>query len=169
MARPTAAFASAAEARALARLRLRNEAEAALRKAQDLAATAREPDSNEAFRFGERRLLFYASSTLSNLGETVRALQVQDEALALYGETAGLIDPALIQLDRAELLAANGDVNEGISLAHDACASVDPSHRTPIFAARIRQIIETLPPGTEARQILGELRQSLIVPTNRLA
>src|SRR6266567_1041680 len=166
--RPTAAFASAAEARALSRLGLRNEAEAVLRRAQDLAATTHEQDSNDAFRFGERRLLFYSSSTLSNLGESARALRVQDEALALYGGTAGLIDPALIRLDRAELLAADGDVNEGISLAHDACFSVDPSHRTPIFAARIRQIIETLPPGTEARQILGELRQSLIVPANRL-
>lgn len=161
--RAAGALAFAAEARALARQGVRAEAESAMVRAQELVELVHEPDNDEAFRFGERRLLFYMSSTLSNLGEAVRAHRVQDQALALYGDSAPLIDPALIQLDRAQLLVAEGDLGEAVSITQDACLSLGDDYRTPVIAARVQQIADAIPQRGEARQVLSELRRTLIV------
>jgi tetratricopeptide (TPR) repeat protein len=104
------ALAAAAEARALARLGDSSQALEAIARAESLVESLDEPDSDEALRFGIRRLLFYSSGTYSNLGDVSRAARVQDEALTTYGDKAGLIDPALIRLDRAQVLIAHGDV-----------------------------------------------------------
>ena len=138
-------------------------------RAQEIVEIVHEPDSDEAFRFGERRLLFYLSSTLANLGETTRAQKVQDDALALYGNTSAFIDPVLIQLDRAQLLITEGDFDGGVSLTHDACFSLRPDHRTPILAARVRQITEALPPRNQAHEVLSKIRQTLIASSEKLA
>jgi tetratricopeptide (TPR) repeat protein len=104
------ALAAAAEARALARLGDSSQALEAIARAESLVESLDEPDSDEALRFGIRRLLFYSSGTYSNLGDVSRAARVQDEALTTYGDKVGLIDPALIRLDRAQVLIAHGDV-----------------------------------------------------------
>ena len=96
--RDAGALAAAAEARALAREGVCPPARDALTRARDLVERVGEPDNNEAFRFGERRLLFYESSTLSNMRDATGAERAQEHALALYGEERGLIDPALIRL-----------------------------------------------------------------------
>jgi hypothetical protein len=163
----TGALAAAAEARALARQGLHSDVLAAIARARDLVTRVGEPDNNEAFRFGERRLLFYESSTFSNLGDSARASQAQERALALYGDEPGLIDPALIRLDQAQLLIQEGDIANSCELAQQTCASLAPTHRTLIFAVRIKQIAAALPAGHEARQALSEVHQEIILP-NRL-
>ena len=158
------ALAAAAEARALAHQGLRPEAYAAMHRSRELVARVGEPDDNEAFRFGERRLLFYESSTLSNLGDTKLATETQEKALRLYGDEPGLIDPALIRLDQAQLLARNGDITSANELTHETCNAVPSTHRTLIFAVRIKHIASALPSEHEARQALSVLHQELILP-----
>src|SRR5438045_3115484 len=82
--RAAGALAAAAEARALARLGNEPEARSAIALAQALVDQtsmpgAREPD--DAFVFGTRRLLFYASSTMTNLGAVAEARRFQQQAL----------------------------------------------------------------------------------------
>jgi len=162
------ALALAAEARALSRQPgCRIGAERAMADAQDLVARIGEPDNDDAFRFGERRLFFYLSSTLTNLGETARAARLQDEALTLYGDAPGLIDPALIRLDQVQMLTSQGDLDGARSLAEQACLALAPEHRTPIVAARLRQIITAIPETDEVHHALSELRQAVMKP-NRL-
>jgi tetratricopeptide (TPR) repeat protein len=163
----TGALAAAAEARALARQGLHSDVLAAITRARDLVTRAGEPDNNEAFRFGERRLLFYESSTFSNLGDSTRAGQAQERALALYGDEPGLIDPTLIRLDQAQLLIHEGDIASACELTQATCTSLVPAHRTLIFAVRIKQIAAALPAGHEARRALSEVHQEITIP-NRL-
>jgi tetratricopeptide (TPR) repeat protein len=166
--RAAGALAVAAEARALSRQPgCRADAERAMALAQDLVTGAAEPDNDEAFHFGERRLLFYLSSTLTNLGESSRAARVQDQALNIYGDTPILIDPVLIRLDQVQLLATEGDLNGTRSLAEQTCLGLTAEHRTPIVAARLRQILKAVPELDGTYQVLSELRQMVINP-NRL-
>lgn len=165
--RAAGALAAAAEARALARQGVHSDVLAAISRARDLVTRVGEPDNNEALHFGERRLLFYESSTFSNLGNSARASQAQERALALYGDERGLIDPALIRLDQAQLLIREGDITNACELTQETCASIPPTHRTLIFAVRIKQIAASLPPEHEAQRALTEVHQEITLP-NRL-
>jgi tetratricopeptide (TPR) repeat protein/transcriptional regulator with XRE-family HTH domain len=157
------ALALAGEARALSRRPgCRADAERAMADAQDLVARIREPDNDEAFRFGERRLFFYLSSTLTNLGESARAARIQDEALTLYGDAPGLIDPTLIRLDQVQILTYEGDLDSARNLAQQTCLALTSEHRAPIVAARLRQIMTAIPETDETHHALSELRQTVI-------
>jgi hypothetical protein len=162
--RAAGALAAAAEARALARLGDRAGTEAAMGRARDLAERAGEPDDDEAFRFGERRCLFYLSGALTNLADAVRAGQVQGKALVLYGDAAGLIDPALIRLDRAHLLVLDHDLDGACELIRQACLSLGPQYRTRVLSARVRQIIRAAPREGSPRRVLGSLHGELFPP-----
>ena len=85
------ALAAAAEARALAHQGLRPEAHTAMHRSRELVARVGEPDDNEAFRFGERRLLFYESSTLSNLGDTKPRSTDAFSGLSVFKQVSALI------------------------------------------------------------------------------
>jgi tetratricopeptide (TPR) repeat protein len=159
--RTAGALAAAAEARAQARMGLRADAEKAMARAQELAEKIAEPDNDEAFRFGERRHLFYVSGALTNLGETARAEGVQARALELYGSTAPLIDPALIRLDQAHLLVLDHDLEGACTLIRQACLSLGSEYRTRVLWARIRQIVAAAPADSEARRTLAELHREL--------
>lgn len=161
--RPAGALAAAAEARALARLRSPDEARQALARAEGLATRVSEPDTDEAFRFGARRLLFYASGTFSHLGDVAEATHAQEQALSRYGSTAGLIDPALIRLDQAQVVLADGDSRSVGELVEGAVFSVPPAQRTPIFGMRLRWIIEMAPAGTAVHRTLMELQRQLVI------
>ncbi|MFK4688207.1 hypothetical protein RKD22_001142 [Streptomyces pristinaespiralis] len=86
----THAFAAAAEARALAKLGADAdadadaEAEVALRYATKVFEQFGGDSADDAFAFPERRYLLYKSGTLTALGHTRAARQVQEQALALY-------------------------------------------------------------------------------------
>ena len=162
--RAAGALAAAAEARALARLGLRSDAEAAMARAQELAETVHEPDNDEAFRFGERRLLFYLSGALTSLGESARAGRVQDRALGLYDSTTPVIDPALIRLDQAHLLIREGDTAGASELTSQACLSLAPEYRTRVLAVRVTHMIKAIPEGHPSRRELSELQRALFPP-----
>lgn len=162
--RGAGALAAAAEARALARLGNEPGARNAIELAQELVNQGSVPgtdESDDAFVFGTRRLLFYTSTTMTNLGAVAEAKRVQQEALDHYSGRTGLIDPALIRLDQVQLLSVEGDFHGAGELAEDVVSSLPAAQRTLIFAARLRQITAAIPKEHETfsifRDILGQL------------
>lgn len=165
----TAAFASAAEARALAKLGDAEGAEAALR----IATAAFEQSGagasadNDAFGFPERRFRLYESGTLTALGKTSQARRVQEAALRLYPSKTG-IDPALLSLESALCLAHDGSPTEACQLAASTFLRIVPEHRTPIVEERAREVIGALPPGAESGRAARELREILALPPGQM-
>lgn len=161
--RAAAGLAAAAEARALSRLGNESAARSALAQAERFVDQADELDSDDAFLFGARRLLFYASSTLSNLGDVAEAVRIQDQALANYGDTVGLIDPALIRMDQAQVLITDGDMGPAGDLVEEALLSVPSAQRTLIFGTRLRQIIAVTPVEHSMHGVLTDLQHQLVI------
>jgi tetratricopeptide (TPR) repeat protein len=165
--RAAGTLAAAAEARALAKMGNRAEAEAAMARAQDLAERVGEPDDDEAFRFGERRQLFYLSGALTNLADAAPAEEVQARALELYGDAPGLIDPALIRLDQAHLLVFDHDLDGACELIRQACLSLGSEYRTRVLSARVKQIDAT-PRDGQPRRVLDSLHRELLSSQARM-
>ncbi|OEJ22928.1 hypothetical protein AR457_37570 [Streptomyces agglomeratus] len=165
----TAAFASAAEARALAKLGDDEGAQAALRHAvaafeQSGAGGA---GDNDAFGFPERRFRLYESGTLTALGRTSQARRVQEAALRLYPTKTG-IDPALISFETALCLAHDRSLTEACQLAAATFLRIIPEHRTLIVQERAREVIGALPPGTQSGRAARELREVLALPPGQM-
>jgi len=158
-----AALAAAAEARALARLGQAAESEAALRRCQEVFDQLAEPDEEIAFRFTERRLLLYLSGTLTYLGATRRAGDVQATALLRYRDSDG-IDPVLIRLDQAICLASDGKLDDGCQLAAATLNSMAPQHRTGIVLTRTADLIAVLPESYQHSRSVRSLKESLALP-----
>jgi hypothetical protein len=168
--RAAGALAAAAEARALARLGNEPEARRAIKLAQELVSQGSVPgtdESDDAFVFGTRRFLFYASGTMTNLADTAEARRLQQEALDHYSGRTGLIDPALIRLDQVQLLAMEGDFHGAGELAVDVVSSVPAAQRTLIFAARLHQITAAIPEQHGAPAIFKDILGQLAYPDMR--
>lgn len=159
------ALAAAGEARALARLGLPQEAEAALRRCQEAFERADEPDDEVAFRFTERRLMLYLSGTLTNLGEIRRASEVQHATLARYKADNG-IDPVLISLDQAICLALDGAPVDACQLAQVALSALSSQQRTGVVLARASDLLAAIPEGPSSDRAAADLRESLALPPN---
>ncbi|MEU2769384.1 MULTISPECIES: XRE family transcriptional regulator [Streptomyces] len=165
----TAAFASAAEARALAKLGDAEGAETALRRAAAAFEQSGAGGSadNDAFGFPERRFRLYQSGTLTALGKTSQARRVQETALHLYPSKTG-IDPALLSLESALCLAHDRSASEACQLAAATLLRVAPEHRTPIVEERAREIIGALPRGSESIRAAVDLREILALPPGQM-
>ncbi|MFF2013814.1 helix-turn-helix domain-containing protein [Streptomyces sp. NPDC058195] len=165
----TAAFASAAEARALAKLGDVEGAEAALRNAAIAfeQSGAGGPIDNDAFGFPERRFRLYESGTLTALGRTRQARRVQEAALLLYPRRTG-IDPALLNFEAALCLAHDRHPTEACQLASATYLRMIPEHRTSIVEERAREVIGALPPGAQASSAARELREILALPPGQM-
>ncbi|MEU4321440.1 hypothetical protein AB0F85_27490 [Nocardia fluminea] len=151
------ALATAAEARALARLGDLDSAEKAVAKTQQLAESLDMGTNDEAFRFTEKRLLLYLSGTLTYMGQTTRATRIQTEALGLYRQNPDIvIDPALIHLDAAIGHANDGVFDDACQLATDVLSQLPTEHRTTIVTARAKDVIKAIP---EARRQLPSVTQ----------
>ncbi|WP_019901875.1 hypothetical protein [Salinispora arenicola] len=81
----SAALAAAGRARALARLGSAEQARQAIVQARQMFDQVGDDDSDTAFRFPMKRMLFYLSGASTWLGDTSEAYRVQDEAVRLYG------------------------------------------------------------------------------------
>lgn len=157
------ALAAAGEARALARLGNSHDAEDALRRCQEAFEQASEPDDEVAFRFTERRLMLYLSGTLTNLGETRRASEIQYHAHARYGADAG-IDPVLINLDQAICLVLDGAPTDGCQLAQQVLSSLPEQQRTGVVLARTSDLLAVVPDGHGSNRAVSQLRETLALP-----
>lgn len=163
--RPTAtsALAAAAEARALARLGDAGAADNAIRSARTDFERSRPSVAEDAFAFPERRFLLYLSGALTHLGRGREAQQVQQQALALYGDHTG-IDPVLLRLEQAICLARDHSVTEACQLATASYYQLSEQHRTPIVGARARHVIEVLPRAMRTAKVVRELGDVLALP-----
>lgn len=164
---PTAAFATAAEARALAHQGNVAAARARAQEAQDLFDRLPPSPEDDAFGFPARRLMLYLSGTYTALGESSRARRFQEQALALYPTRTG-IDPALLHLERAICLAHDRSATEACQLASATYLTLPEPHRTPIVGARARRVIEVLPGANARTRAARELRELLELPTGTM-
>ncbi|WP_158840547.1 helix-turn-helix domain-containing protein [Saccharothrix deserti] len=161
------ALAAAAEGRALARLGNREGAEQAMHRAQQMVDQLNEPTTDAAFQFNDKRLLLYLSGTLTYLGETTRARQVQAQALERYrADPAIAIDPALIRLDQAVGEASRGDAEGACELAVRTLEQLPPEHRTRIVLTRALDVVAAIPAAEQQRPAACELRELVTAQEN---
>jgi tetratricopeptide (TPR) repeat protein len=157
------ALAAAAEARALARLGDAAGAELALGRAVRRTGELGDDPTDEAFRFGEKRLLLYQSGILTNLGRTEAARRIQEQALGRYRDSPGVvIDPALIELDTAIGYALDGAVDQACELATQVLTMLPPEHRTTIVLTRAAAVTDAIPESGRGRRAVDELRQLVV-------
>ncbi|RDI68574.1 XRE family transcriptional regulator [Nocardia pseudobrasiliensis] len=163
------ALAAAAEARALARLGDVDGAESAMRRARLRTAELGDMTSDEAFRFGEKRLLLYLSGTYTNLGRVADARRVQEQALQLYrGSPDVVVDPALIELDIAVGYALEGAVDEACALAARVLTTLPAEHRTTIVVSRAAAVLDAIPETDRGRRAVVELRHLIAAGSGEL-
>ncbi|GAA1004883.1 hypothetical protein Aple_035260 [Acrocarpospora pleiomorpha] len=155
-----AALAAAAEARALARMGDRKAARIALAEAEQIFARMRGMSQDDlAFVFTEKRMTFYRTGTLLELGDEsqVQGLESLGGDIQTGFQT---IDPALILLDQATHLARHGDHDEACRLAAQALGQVPAEHRTSIVVTRARALLADadprLPSVRHLNQVLSE-------------
>lgn len=136
-------------------------ARTALAEAEQIFARMRGISQDDlAFVFTEKRMKFYRTGTLIELGD---AQQVQ----GIDGFPPGFqtIDPALILLDQASHLARNGDHEEACRIAADALRQVPAEHRTSIVVTRARALLADADPALPAvrrlRRVLAESTPTL--------
>ncbi|GIH28274.1 hypothetical protein Aph01nite_65840 [Acrocarpospora phusangensis] len=151
-----AALAAAAEARALARMGDRKAARIALAEAEQIFARMRGMSQDDlAFVFTEKRMTFYRTGTLLELGD-----ESQVQGLESLGSGFQTIDPALILLDQASHLSRHGDHDEACRLAAQALGQVPAEHRTSIVVTRARALLADadprLPSVRHLNQVLSE-------------
>ncbi|WP_433497522.1 helix-turn-helix domain-containing protein [Sphaerimonospora sp. CA-214678] len=151
-----AALAAAAEARALARMGDGKAARTALAEAEQIFARMRGLSQDDlAFVFTEKRMTFYRTGTLIELGD---ARQVQ--GIDAYPPGFHTIDPALILLDQASHLARQGDQEEACRIAAQALGQVPAEHRTSIVVSRATALLSEVDPDLPAvrhlRTVLAE-------------
>ncbi|WP_244295215.1 hypothetical protein [Micromonospora orduensis] len=140
------ALAAAGRARALARIGAIEQARSAIGQARRLFDQAGDEDTDVAFRFPAKRLLFYLSGAYTWLGDTVEAYRVQDEALRLYGAAPAVpIDVTLIALDRSMCLAQDRRATEAALTARDAVADLPETQRTEIILTRATDVATAIP------------------------
>ncbi|MFF2618829.1 hypothetical protein [Kitasatospora sp. NPDC058046] len=164
---PTAVFAVAAEARALARLGDRDGAQAAIRLAKDLYDHCQADQDDDAWAFPERRLWLYLSGAHTALGETGQARHAQHQALALYPAGHTGIDPALLRLEEAMCLVIDHSPTEALQLTVHTYEQVPGPHRTAILGARARDVIAILPTPLQSGRPARQVAEMLTLPSGQ--
>lgn len=162
----TAAFAAAAEARALARQGSAPAARAAIATTQRLYEQCDHGNPDDAFAFPERRMLLYLSGAFTALGRSSQARRFQEQALALYPARTG-IDPALLHLEAAICLAHDHSPTEACQLAGSTVLQVPAEHRTHILQERAHDVLDALPPRIRSGRAARELTDVLALPKAR--
>lgn len=148
-------------ARAYALLSRREEATSSLSDATLALNRLDERDQQQsAFGYSENQLAFHSSNAWTHLRETSRAREEQARAIALY-PTTDHTDLALLQLDQAACLIADGDPGGAAACMADTIVSLPDEHRSALIIYRARELADTVPVGRELRV----LREVLALPS----
>ncbi|AEV86810.1 hypothetical protein ACWT_5792 [Actinoplanes sp. SE50] len=99
---------------------------------------------NTANTFTLGQLHFYASDAYTNLGDTRAAMQAQDQALAAFGP-GEMLDPALVQLDRARCMVVAGDIGGGVTHAQTVLLDLPADYRPAIILRRAATVVASVP------------------------
>ncbi|MFD7898964.1 XRE family transcriptional regulator [Streptomyces sp. NPDC059743] len=171
-----AALAAPLEARAHAVMGDRQEAEAALGRAEDALAHLHGDDIAEsAFGYSEAQLRFHEGNALTHLGQTDRAREAQQRALHLYPADEHL-DRALIELDTAMCLLLDGEPAAAADRTAETLQKLPEQHRSGIILTRACQLegqLATIPglpqPARELRDVLAPLQPNTAPTPERKA
>lgn len=157
------ALAAPLEARALARLGRGGEAAAALGAAEvALERLPAEHQVGSAFGYSESQLRFHAGNAWTHLGETRRAREEQARALELYPESDHM-DRALVHLDHAMCMAADGDAAGAAQHATHTVVGMPPSRRSALIIYRANDVAARVP-GARTVPEVRVLREILALP-----
>ncbi|WP_458088074.1 helix-turn-helix domain-containing protein [Streptomyces malaysiensis] len=107
-----------------------------------------------AFGYSEAQLAFHAGNACTHLGQTARARDEHERALELY-PTDDHTDRALIQLDQALCLLADGQPAEAADQATRTIVALPVQHRSALIMYRAEELTASVP---RARQTLPEMR-----------
>lgn len=139
-----AALASAVAARAES---LRGDEQETLRSIgtaeEMLAGLSDDQRTPSAFGYNEAQLRFHEESALTQLRNVERAIPTQTRALELCAE-GDYVDRTLITLDRADCLAATGDVASAVATAKEALLALVPEQQKGILLDRARDTLNGL-------------------------
>ena len=156
----------AGKAQALAMLSRADEAEAALRQLRDIFAVLPAEalrDDKPLTNTRESRLRFTETFVYAHLGETERAEQAQQQALALYpaSYTHGPVQVALLQ---ALCQVRSGDSVGGVRQALAAMTPLSATDRIRPVVALGYQVLSAVPVPDQRRAAVAELRDYLARP-----
>ncbi len=158
-----AVMAPTVRARALARLGIEAAALDALRQADQAFERVHTPAVG-IFGWSLPQLRFSAGKTLTNLGATRLALQAQDDALGLFPPNE-ILDPALVRLDRAQVLIRAGDLTEGCRLGEEVLRGLPPDYQSPLLASWADDALRAIPAeqrGATDAEAFREARQQVL-------
>jgi hypothetical protein len=158
-----AVSALAARAQALALMGRAGPARAALRAVD--ATFDRLPDAvrdgTPSFGWPEYKLRHVQSFVHTHVGDTARAQDAQDQALALY-PALSFRGPTQVRLHRARCLIGDGDVTEGARYAAGVLAELPAQRRGDGFIARVaRDALAAVPEQARALPAVSAYREVL--------
>lgn len=144
---PTAVRVAVIRSRALARLGRSDESRRELDRAASLFGRLdRDAGSDKAFGYTERQFYAHVGNALTHLGDTDRAAEYQDKALALYRGTGDQLDPVLTRFDTAARMVRDDDVDEACQVARRALLDVPEEHRTGMVVTYAQGFLRSIPP-----------------------
>jgi tetratricopeptide (TPR) repeat protein len=153
-------LAAALEARALGALGRRDDALAAIERAErSLAGLAPDETTRSAFGYDEAQLRFHAGNALTHLCETEAAMASQQRALELYPAN-DYLDRALVELDQAACVAVS-DPDAALDDATGVLLRLRPDERDGMVLERARRLADDLPPVQRQAPEVGPYRELL--------
>lgn len=156
-----AALASALQARARAVAQDVNGARRAIGKAEELLMHLTTKESTRsAFGYDEPQLRFHAGNTYTHLRDFESAWESQRRALELY-PSGDFLDRALVDLDRADCLAQQGDFTECARSITNTFGTLDIRQTDELLIARARGIVQPRLSGNPPAE-LSEVRDLLV-------
>ncbi len=151
-----AALAAAVQARAQAARGNRDAALAAAAEAEQLMDELTPQQAADTWvGYPRQKHLVHMSQAFTLLGDTRRAYEVQDEALAL-SRSPSLMTRALLAIDHATCLVHDGEPEEAARSAAQAYGQLPASYRTGLTRTRAIALYQALPPDTRGRELLHE-------------
>ncbi|WP_263167784.1 helix-turn-helix domain-containing protein [Streptomyces sp. SCSIO ZS0520] len=157
----TAALAAAVAARAHALCGRRDQARQAIADANRFAGQLTgEQRADTWFGLGEQKQHVHLSHALTVLGETGRARESQDRALALSSPTSAMTR-TLLRIDGAACLHREGDSEQACRTAAAALRGLPPGFRIGLTRARAMDLYRSIPTRHHAEPAVRELRETL--------
>ncbi|MCZ1012185.1 hypothetical protein [Streptomyces lydicus] len=164
--RPTASatLAAAVAARAYALSHQPEQARQALRDADTfmdkLAPSAR---ADTWLTHGEQKHHVHLSHALTALGDTRRAQESQQRALALSAPTSTMTR-SLLAIDAAACLHKDGDTQQACWKTVDVLKSLPAAYRTGLIHRRATDLCRSIPAHRRTEHALTELQELLMAP-----
>ncbi|MFF0626762.1 hypothetical protein [Streptomyces sp. NPDC004296] len=112
------------------------------------------------FGHGERKHHVHLSHALTSLGETDRARESQQWALALSGATSSM-SCTLLRIDAAACLHRDGDTEQACRTAVAALTALPPAYATGLIHERGMDLLRSIPLQHHREPAVRELQQAL--------